>query len=121
MEGNSEGVIFDAPPRWQGFAGAAFAIAIFLIFASSGYEGRGRIVAVSFVAVVASTRICWPLRGKMWFWVLMTIILIAHLLVVFGFSWSNERYPAFTLIPIMVADIAVILGIVALTNKTMRG
>jgi len=51
----------------------------------------------------------------------MTCIAAIHVAIVTLYPWSNERYPAFTLIPVMVADIIAILCLLALLAKVLRG
>lgn len=120
MSQDHSDIIFDAPPKWQGFVGAIFALCIFFIFVSFDREGQGRIAAMSAVAIIASTRICWPLRRYGWFWIAMGTIAAIHIVAVVAVPWSHPRYPGYALIPVMVVDIAAILGIMTLVAKFMR-
>lgn len=121
MEGASVDIIFETPPKWQGAVGAAAALSVFFIFAHLGLEGAGRIAAVSVASIGGAMRIAWPLRDRPWFWVAMACIVAIHVAVITFYPWSNERYPAFTLIPVMVADIVAILCLLALLAKLLRG
>ena len=51
----------------------------------------------------------------------MSGIAAIHVAVIALYPWSNERYPAFILIPVMVVDIIIILFIVARLANLMRG
>lgn len=50
----------------------------------------------------------------------MSGIVAIHAAVVMIYPWSNERYAAVILIPIMIADIIPILCVIALLAKIMR-
>lgn len=117
----SPDIIFETPPKWQGAVVAAAALAVFLIFANFGLEGAGRIAAVSVASIGGAMRIAWPLRNRLWFWVAMTCVVAIHVAIVALHPWSNERYPASMLIPVMVADIIAILCLLALLAKLLRG
>jgi hypothetical protein len=117
----NEDVIFDAPPKWQGFLGGAVALSVFFAFVSFDREGQGRIAAMSAAAIIASTRICWPLRRYGWFWIAMGAIAAVHIIAVVAVPWSHPRYPGYVLIPVMVLDSAAILGVMALLAKVLQG
>lgn len=121
MQGTSGNIIFETPPKWQGAVGAAAALSVFFIFAHFGLEGAGRIAAVSVASIGGAMRIAWPLRDRSWFWVAMACVAAVHVAIVTLYPWSNERYPAFTLIPVMVADIVAILCLLGLLAKVLGG
>ena len=120
-DGVPDDIIFEAPPKWQGAIGAAAALSVFFVFAHFGLEGAGRIAGVSVVSIGGAMRIAWPLRNRPWFWVAMTCVGAIHIAIVALYPWSNERYPAVTLIPVMVADIIAILCLLALLAKLLPG
>ena len=120
MADSSDDIIFETPPGWQGFVVAVAAFSVFLIFARFDLEGPGRIAAASVAAVGGAIRIAWPLRGRVWFWVTMACITAIHVAIITLHPWSNERYPASALVPVMAADIIAILCLLAFLARLFK-
>lgn len=114
------GIVFDAPPKWQGVLGAAVALTVFLAFSGFGLEGAGRAAAVSVVSVGAAARISWPMRRDVWYWVCISCISLVHVSVIILYPWSNDRYNAIALVPVMFVDIVIILAIVSVAARIFR-
>lgn len=53
----------------------------------------------------------------MWFWLTMACIVGAHIPLVLLVPWTSRWVPAVGLLPIVVADIAVIFGFLHLIEK----
>jgi cell division protein FtsW (lipid II flippase) len=67
-------------------------------------------------------RICWPLRRERWFWVQISVLIVLHLLALFGVDWSAAKnWTGFTFIPFMFADVLIILGTVYLIYRALHG
>jgi hypothetical protein len=120
MDNSAEDVIFDTPPRWQGFAIALFSGSIFLAFASQGHTGLGRSIMISLATILGAIRIFWPLRNRIWFWFMTATISITHLLAIVYFSWPNVPCPGYIILIIILIDLSIILGMIWTIANVIR-
>ena len=64
-----------------------------------------------------ATAIKWKLRRHMWFWGTMTVLAALHFLLVLLVPWTTKWIPALVVIPIGIADLYVMLWVVAVVRK----
>lgn len=115
----SDGPMFDTVPPWQGFAGAAIVIPLYLAFSYLVDEGTAWVAAMSAISIGASVRISWPLRNRSWFWAAIVVITLLHVALIFVPIWRVDGYPSIMLWPYAIADIGIILGVVSILNARL--
>lgn len=98
-------------------AAAVLTSPLFFLFNSVGESGTGRAAWLSAMAILISMKVRWELRKYLWFWLTMAFIVAAHFPLVLLVPWTSQWVPAAGLLPIMVADIAAIFGILHLIEK----
>lgn len=102
-----------------GFALAIPAVLLFFVFVYAGEEGRGEVAAVASVSILASIKIFWPLRRKLWFWITLLCIAAAHLAVFVsvpaGDAGLDGRFA-----PLMFIDVGLVCVVIFLISKLMR-
>jgi hypothetical protein len=73
----------------------------------------------SFAIVV---RICWPLRKQLWFWLTILVLGTLHVLALVLFDWSAAAdWTGLTAMPLMAADIALLLEITYFIYRSIYG
>jgi hypothetical protein len=112
--------IFEVFPKWQGLAIVFLAAPLLIIFDGLGSSGAGGIAWVSVVSMGFAGRTFWPLRRELWFWVTMTCTGAAHVAAVAFYPWPDESHPGWVLALAMLADIALVLGVIALVATSIR-
>ncbi|MGA8739733.1 MAG: hypothetical protein WB561_00945 [Terracidiphilus sp.] len=90
---------------------------LFFLFDSFGKPGNGRAAWLSAMAILIAMKVRWELRKYKWFWLTMLCILAAHVPFVLLVPWTSRWIPAVGILPIVVADIAVIFGCLHLMEK----
>jgi hypothetical protein len=98
-------------------AAAAAVSFIFFFFVVPHQPGRGGAIAVCAVGGVMAMRACWSLSRYAWFWITFAAIFIVQGCLVFIVPLPTERFPGIVLLPIGLADFAVVYGIVKLVHK----
>lgn len=71
----------------------------------------------SAVALGAVTAMRWQLRSHLSFWVTMGVLLAAHVLIILAVPWGTKWVPAVVIIPIVLADLYVMLEIVSAVER----
>jgi len=100
---------------------ALCALPVFLIFAALGDPGRGRAAAIALFVILLCGRIFWSLRGRVLFWVVLTIVVLCHIPLILLIPWNNRDYPGVVLLPFALPDFAIVYGILKLVEKVTRG
>lgn len=108
--------IHAAPRLWGGLT-AVFCIAIFLIFIPLGQPQRGIVSMFVFGVVFLTFALFWEYRHRWWFWALLAVISLAHLLVIFSFDWAFEKRPGLFFALIGAVDATVIFAILSAAAK----
>ena len=87
---------------------------LFGLFAYFGDPSRGRAAAIGMTVILFAARKGWTLRGYAWFWILLTIIVALHVLLIVLVPWTKKSYPGPILLPFAVIDYAIVWGCVRL-------
>jgi hypothetical protein len=104
--------------NWLWFLAAmALTSPLFFLFNSLGKSGTGRVAWLSAMAVFIAMKVRWELRNYVWFWLTMACIVGAHVPLVMLVPWTSRWIPAVGLLPIVVADLALIFGCLHLVEK----
>lgn len=112
--------IFEAFPKWQGLVIVFLTAPLLIIFDRLGFPGAGGMAWASAVSIGFASRIFWPLRREPWFWVTMICIGAAHAAVVSLYPWPDETHPSWMLGLILLADIALVAGVIVLVATSIR-
>lgn len=118
---NSDEDVFRIPSQLTGVVIGLMGGAI-LILASLFYsDGLGRVIAITTVVAITTIVICWPLKRKAWFWTYLTIVILLHIAAGWNFDVMREYHDGFTLVPVMMIDILIILsGVSLLANRRSK-
>ncbi|AEU36200.1 hypothetical protein [Granulicella mallensis] len=92
----------------------------FVLFVYLGAPGRGRAALIAVGVVVLTARACWDLKEYTWFWVTLSITVAFQASLVLLVPWTSKSYPGITLLPVGVADYAIVWGSIKLVEKVAR-
>jgi len=93
---------------------------LFFLFDSLGKPGNGRAAWIGAGMILIVMKVRWELRKHKWFWLTMFFIVAAHVPLVVFAPWTSRWIPAVGILPIGVADIAVMFGCLHIIEKWMR-
>ncbi len=65
-------------------------------------------------------KINWELRHRFWFWGAIVVLFGLHLPVIMSIHWPKHWTPAYSLIPLALADFGIAQGIIVLLAKLMK-
>jgi hypothetical protein len=111
--------IFDVIPQQWGYPVGAVGLAVMFAFVAAGDEEAAGAAAVSTGVVIATALICRPLWRRIWFWIVMGLVALAHAAAVFLVPWPDELVPGVQLVAIGFADIAAVLALMWLLGKVL--
>jgi hypothetical protein len=116
--------LFDAPnPEEQGtwkYLGLiifAITLPVSLFFSHIGKGDFGDSVGICLGMNIFAILMCWDLRRRFWFWVVIALVLALHIPVILMIHWPNEWVSKFTLLPIGLADLLITVGVVRFVQK----
>jgi hypothetical protein len=108
------------PTDYTGVIIAAILAPVYLVFYLLGKEEMGRSVFIVLGMTMLAIRVRWDLRHRVWFWAVIVLVLAAHIPLLFFVHWP-EGYrgwlPAIGTLPIGLADVLIILGVVYFVEK----
>jgi hypothetical protein len=81
--------------------------------------GRGRTAGVALGLMILAGRAFWYLRRRVWFWLTVAALLLIHVVLVVGVSWTNESFPAPAIWPVGIIDFVAMCGGIKLVEKLM--
>jgi hypothetical protein len=90
----------------------AIMLPVVLFFRHIGKFDMGMNVAIVLGLCLFAIRIRWDLRTRVWFWGVVLFVLALHVPLFFLIHWPDGWVPGVALLPIGLADLAVILGAV---------
>jgi hypothetical protein len=94
---------------------------LWFLFDLFGDPGRGLAAGIGAGMTVLVTRYFWDLRRRVWFWITMAIIVLAHVLLVVFIRWPSARVTWVALLPVGWADFGVCYGIIRLAEVLFSG
>lgn len=99
-------------------------MALIYFVVEAAVDERRAVAALAFVTVImGTTRICWPLRHRAWFWVTMAVISTMHFAAIVFVPWSETRVAdllGIELVPIMAIDFALVFAIIWSMNRLVQ-
>ena len=97
----------------------AILLPVFFFFRHIGKEDLGLNIGLCLGIFVIAIRIRWDLRAQLWFWGVIVFVLALHVPLFLLIKWPDAWVPGITLLPIGVADVVIILGIVRFVEKVI--
>jgi hypothetical protein len=102
--------------KW-GLAVGALTLPMIFLFED---RGRGLAACTSSAAILLVTRHLWDLRSRVWFWVTLAAVVLAHAYFVVSFPWPTFRQLGpYGLFPILLFQFFLILGAFGLVERVM--
>jgi len=101
---------------------AAILAPVYLIFYLLGHEEMGRSVFIVLGMTMLTIRVRWDLRRRFWFWAVIVLVLALHVPLLFLVPWPQGYHgwlPAIGTLPIGIADVLIILGVVRFVEKVI--
>jgi len=95
----------------------AITLPVMLFFTLIGKTDLGLNVAIVLAMCVVAIRIRWDLRTRVWFWGVVLFVLALHVPLFFLIQWPHVWVPGVALLPIGLADLAIMLGAVKLVER----
>ncbi len=97
----------------------AGALPLYLLFVYFGRFDLARPSLISVAMVSIAIVLRWKLRQHAWFWITMTFLAVLHLTLILFVPWTTKWIPAFLIAPFGVADLYVMLWVLAVVGKFM--
>jgi hypothetical protein len=76
---------------------------------------------MSLVVIVYVTFAKWELRRRVWFWPVIVVVVALHALAIILVPWKTTSLPSIASLPFVVADLAVVLGIMTFLDRRLDG
>lgn len=105
------------PTDYTGVIILAILFPVLFFFRHIGKTDTGLNVAVCLGMCLVAIRIRWDLRTRFWFWGVVLFVLALHVPLFFVIQWPHGWVPGVALLPIGLADVAIILGAVKFVEK----
>jgi len=103
--------------KYLGLIIFACTLPVLLFFTYIGKTDLGLNLGICLFVNVLAVGMCWDLRRRWWFWVVIALVLALHVPVILMIHWPNVWVSKFTLLPIGLADLLVTVGIVRFVQK----
>jgi len=108
------------PTDYTGLIIAAILAPVYIVFYLLNKEEMGRSVFIVLGMTMLAIRIRWDLRNRFWFWLVIVFVLALHVPLLFFVRWPEGYHgwlPAIGTLPIGLADVLIILGVVGFVEK----
>ena len=105
------------PPNYIGTAIGLGMLPVFLLFRHFGGIDMALPAFVYIGMISLAIALRWSLRTQVWFWVVIALVLALHVLLLLEVNWPHFKINRITLLPIGVADLLVVLGIIQFVEK----
>lgn len=96
-------------------------VLLHLLFHDLGRPELTRPTAAGVVAIVGAVWASWDRRRRRWFWVAIAAIAAVHAGLIIWVPWPAGWIPFAIMLPIVIADVTVILVILALVERRYDG
>jgi hypothetical protein len=105
---------------WRGGLCVFFGtILLALLFVSFGRFDLARPIMVSLAMVGLAVTMRWKLRKHIWFWITMTVLAALHVPLILFVPWTTKWIPAILIAPVGIADLYMMLWVLAVVGKLM--
>lgn len=109
--------IFYFPPAYEGLVFAGFGFVVSTTGRFLDYGDISGVVGAFVAATTTCVRLLWPLRTKIWFWVVIAALVIVQALVVVNFPFDPEEFRPRSYAFFALLDIVVIMSVVVSLHK----
>jgi len=110
----------DTPSRaWAIGIGICCLFPLYLLFSALGNAGRGTAAMCFGGAIIIVVRLRWELRNRVWFWVIVSLLVLLHLAMTILIPWPNQNYTLPIVLPVGIVDILGISWLIQLAAKKM--
>ncbi len=93
---------------------------IFILFVILGDTGRGRAAWLCAMMIALVTRYFGDLRSRVWFWVVIVVIVLMHVPLIVLVPWSSRHLTYVALLPLGLLDMAFAYGIIRLVENIIE-
>jgi hypothetical protein len=87
------------------------------LFDHLGKPELERPVAFALLVILLTIKVCRDIRSRWWFWVTIAAVAALHVPLILYIPWTTKWVPAPAILPICIADLLAILGIVSLVER----
>ncbi len=118
IDGETDGSSPGTPSRaWAIGVGICCLLPLYLIFSAFGNAGRGTAAGCFGGAIIIAARLRWDLRNRIWFWIVVGLVVLVHLTMVLLIPWPNRNYTLPIVLPVGIVDILAISYLIQLIAK----
>lgn len=108
-------------PWWGVLCVILGALPVLYLFDHFGKLALARPALASAAMVTIAIAMRWKLRRHAWFWGSMICLAALHVPLILFVPWTTRWFPVLLIIPIGIADLFVMLWVVAVVGKFMGG
>lgn len=103
---------------WTLGVGICF-LPLYILFSALRNAGCGTAALCFGGAIFIVVRLRWELRNRIWFWAVITIVVLLHLGMLLLIPWPNTDYTLPVVLPVGIVDILAISYLIGLIAKKM--
>lgn len=105
---------------YTGLLALVMAAPIYFVFLYLGSSEVAKYMWMCGAVHIFAVKINWELRRHLWFWGTIAVLFGIHIPVIMRIPWPTHWVPAFSLIPLGVADLAIVHGVIVLMERLMK-
>lgn len=102
---------------YTGLIAAAATLPVLLYFRHIGKFDLGLNIGICLGVNIIAIRFRWSLRRRVWFWLVMALVVAVELPLVLMIPWPKEWVPGVALLPIALVVFVVAMGAIQLAQK----
>jgi hypothetical protein len=104
-----------------GIAGGAMALATAALFDHFGRFELARPTGFAMMVVAVVVKVCWRLRDRLWFWIVVIAIGALHVPLIMLIRWPTGWVPGAVAYPFVILDLIVYIAVIDLLEKLFGG
>lgn len=108
-------------PWWGVLCVILGALAVLILFDHFGQLALARPTMISAAMLVIVIAMRWKLKRYVWFWITMIVFAALHVPLILFVPWTIKWVPALAIIPIGIADLFIMLWVLSVVGKFMKG
>ena len=120
MSQSSEHDVANGVPGWQGFVVAGVAFPMYLVLDQVISRNAAWVAGLFIGVILGSAVIFWPEKNRLWYWIALTSLTVAHIFIVILVPWPKEDFASTMVWPLGAADFAVTLGLMIGLSKLSK-
>lgn len=107
------------PTDYSGLIIGLVSIPVYFLVSHFGDANQGLNAFVCFAVALLVIRIYWNFRTKIWFWLVIVVLLFLHIPLILKLELSHQGISRITLLPIGVADLLIYVGVIKLITGAL--